>query len=253
MKRSRRSGDVDPRLHQELDGELPPSKTAAFEGDLRSGTTLRNQQKALHHVEAWCQATRLRAPSSLARTVERVLEVERAAPDRADSWRPSRGRRPFGGMSLRWILIPAAAAAAAIALSLAIPQGRNGHRPGGFSPPPGRGVLASDRSPGAANPSTYVAEAQNPEHSTRAGTVRYVFRFRASAAGQVCLAGDFNDWKVCQAPLRHVGEDLWTISLDLPRGRYEYMYVVDGHWMTDPDAVAHADDGFGHRNAVLLL
>ena len=53
--------------------------------------------------------------------------------------------------------------------------------------------------------------------------------------------------------MRRVGEDLWSLSVKLQPGRYEYMFVVDGRWVTDPNAIAHADDGFGNRNAVLLL
>jgi 1,4-alpha-glucan branching enzyme len=38
----------------------------------------------------------------------------------------------------------------------------------------------------------------------------------------------------------------------VPGRRYQYQFVVDGRWVTDPLAPA-ADDGFGGRNAVLDL
>jgi len=84
-------------------------------------------------------------------------------------------------------------------------------------------------------------------------TVRYEFHLRAPDASEVCLVGDFNAWKVCDVRLEHVGEDLWTVALQLPRGRHEYMFVVDGRWTTDPAAVLYNDDGFGDKNAVVLL
>jgi 1,4-alpha-glucan branching enzyme len=84
-------------------------------------------------------------------------------------------------------------------------------------------------------------------------TVRYEFRFEAAAAAEVCLAGDFNRWKVCDARLSRVGEDVWSVSMELPPGRYEYMFVVDGQWVTDPHAMGFHDDGFGNRNAILVL
>ncbi len=84
-------------------------------------------------------------------------------------------------------------------------------------------------------------------------TVRYEFRFEAGSAAEVCLAGDFNSWKVCDARLSRVGEDVWSVSLELPPGRYEYMFVVDGRWVTDPHAMGFHDDGFGNQNAILVL
>jgi 1,4-alpha-glucan branching enzyme len=83
--------------------------------------------------------------------------------------------------------------------------------------------------------------------------VRYVFTLQAGSAREVCLAGDFNQWKVCDTPLAKVAEDTWTISVDLPPGRHEYMFVIDGRWVTDPQAPAHVDDGFGNRNAVVVI
>jgi 1,4-alpha-glucan branching enzyme len=47
---------------------------------------------------------------------------------------------------------------------------------------------------------------------------------------------------------------VWTVELPLAPGRrYEYMFVVDGRWVTDPTAPASVDDGFGGQNAVLDL
>ncbi|MFC1572325.1 glycogen-binding domain-containing protein [Candidatus Eisenbacteria bacterium] len=37
------------------------------------------------------------------------------------------------------------------------------------------------------------------------------------------------------------------------QGRHEYMFVVDGEWMTDNNAAFYVDDGFGNQNAVLHL
>lgn len=79
------------------------------------------------------------------------------------------------------------------------------------------------------------------------------FLFRAGEAAEVCLVGSFNRWTVCETPLRPAGDDLWKVTVELPAGRHEYMFVVDDRWETDPGAPFYADDGFGHRNAVVLL
>jgi len=68
------------------------------------------------------------------------------------------------------------------------------------------------------------------------------------------VAGDFNAWKPATARMRRGQGGIWTVELPLAPGRrYEYMFVVDGHWVTDPTAPANVDDGFGGRNAVLDL
>jgi alpha-amylase len=58
------------------------------------------------------------------------------------------------------------------------------------------------------------------------------------AVRSVHLAGDFNDWDIAAAPMSDEdGNGIWTVTLPLPRGRWEYKFVVDGGtWVTDPHA-----------------
>jgi len=111
-------------------------------------------------------------------------------------------------------------------------------------------------SDGTPKPSGDVARTGAPgaaADKTAPDTVPYRFTVRAAAAGRVCLAGDFNDWQVCEAPMRRVGEDTWSITINVPRGRHEYMFVIDDRWVPDPNAMGYADDGFGSRNSVLVV
>lgn len=85
-------------------------------------------------------------------------------------------------------------------------------------------------------------------------TIPHQFTIEAPQAQRVCLVGDFNDWTVCEVPLIHnEAEGTWSIQMDLPPGRHEYMFVVDEGWVTDPSADLQVDDGFGNRNAVIFL
>jgi len=70
-------------------------------------------------------------------------------------------------------------------------------------------------------------------------------------AESVTIAGDFNGWDPQSLPLRRADNGLWTITIPLKPGRYEYMYRVDGKWVTDPLASEFSPDGFGEENAVL--
>jgi hypothetical protein len=81
--------------------------------------------------------------------------------------------------------------------------------------------------------------------------VRFVFY--APQAHAVAVAGSFNDWSPAAAPLARVDGGAWTITLSLPPGQHEYVFVVDGRrWVVDPIAPA-VDDGFGHRNSVVAV
>jgi 1,4-alpha-glucan branching enzyme len=45
---------------------------------------------------------------------------------------------------------------------------------------------------------------------------------------------------------------VWTATIPLKPGRYQYMFVIDGkRWIADPLATEDAGDGFGSHNAVL--
>jgi hypothetical protein len=66
------------------------------------------------------------------------------------------------------------------------------------------------------------------------------------------IAGDFNGWDPRRTPLEQLSGGAWSVTIPLQPGRYEYMFVVDGHeWVGDPLAAEQNDDGFGSRNAVL--
>lgn len=85
-----------------------------------------------------------------------------------------------------------------------------------------------------------------------AGRVVARLALAAPHAREVRVAGDFNRWRPETTPLRRGADGLWTVELPLEPGRrYEYMFVVDGAWTTDPSAPARTNDGFGGENAVL--
>lgn len=71
-------------------------------------------------------------------------------------------------------------------------------------------------------------------------------------ARAVSVAGDFNGWNPARTPLERSEGGMWTATIPLKPGRYEYMFVIDGkQWIADPLATEAATDGFGAQNAVL--
>jgi len=71
-------------------------------------------------------------------------------------------------------------------------------------------------------------------------------------AQSVSVAGDFNGWNPGQTKLERSEGGMWTATIPLKPGRYQYMFVIDGkQWIADPLAGEASGDGFGSENAVL--
>ena len=73
------------------------------------------------------------------------------------------------------------------------------------------------------------------------------------AAKQVFVAGSFNGWKPEVTPLASQGNGRWKGDLRLTPGRHEYLFVVDGHWLPDPNARESVANPFGGRNSVITV
>jgi len=80
---------------------------------------------------------------------------------------------------------------------------------------------------------------------------RVSFEFLKTDAKSVCVAGSFNNWKPEMAPLAPTGNGRWVGDLALKPGRHEYLFVVDGQWMPDPNAKESVQNPFGGRNSIL--
>ena len=94
---------------------------------------------------------------------------------------------------------------------------------------------------------------QVPEAPSNA-TVVVRFTLVAQGARQVAVAGDFNGWDPQGTTLENQdGQGNFVGTVRLPPGAHEYMFVVDGKWVTDPAASELRPDGFGRTNAVLRL
>jgi len=78
------------------------------------------------------------------------------------------------------------------------------------------------------------------------------FRLDAPGATRVELAGSFSNWQP-RHRLREVAPGVWSVTVPLGPGVYDYQFVVDGkEWVPDP-AARPVDDGFGGTNSRLYL
>jgi len=81
-----------------------------------------------------------------------------------------------------------------------------------------------------------------------AGGVKFVYK--NTAARSVSVAGSFNSWNTQSDPMVKEG-DTWVLIKKLPKGSYQYKFVVDGAWIQDVTNPETTDDGFGGKNSVI--
>jgi 1,4-alpha-glucan branching enzyme len=106
----------------------------------------------------------------------------------------------------------------------------------------------------------FIEDRLDPPAPTARGIL---FRYKAPAARQVNLAGEFNNWLGTVSgrldpnidPMKDLdGDGIWEITLPLPPGRYQYKYVIDQvDWQEDPSNPETIDDGYGGFNSILVV
>jgi hypothetical protein len=89
----------------------------------------------------------------------------------------------------------------------------------------------------------------------QAGETVIQFVLVAPEAASVALVGDFNDWNVSATPLvQDQGDGVWSVTVPLTPGRYQYSFLVDGStWIQDPRAARAVEDEFGRPNSVVTI
>ena len=86
---------------------------------------------------------------------------------------------------------------------------------------------------------------------TRVAKVQFVLV--APEAHHVVVVGDFNDWDPAAAPLAGT-KGVWSGELEVPFGRHDYAFVVDGdRWVRDPSAPRAPADEFGNGYSVIVV
>ena len=67
------------------------------------------------------------------------------------------------------------------------------------------------------------------------------------------MVGTFNDWDLTRTPMSTGPEGTRKATVSLPAGRYEYRFVADGEWISDPSAGECVGNAFGSANSVLVV
>lgn len=83
---------------------------------------------------------------------------------------------------------------------------------------------------------------------------RVTFALHAESGSEVYVAGDFNGWDPAATRLtdkKTPGEFVVTIAI--PRGTYEYKFVINGSWQVDTNNSEWVQNSLGTLNSVLRV
>lgn len=80
---------------------------------------------------------------------------------------------------------------------------------------------------------------------------RILFSIGDDQAHEVAVVGDFNMWDRASHPMKSDGNGLWQKIMMLPPGQYEYKFLVDGQWRTDPNNPNQCTNCYGTFNNIL--
>lgn len=90
--------------------------------------------------------------------------------------------------------------------------------------------------------------------TTTTGRSRVRFNLVTEPGSQVYVAGTFNGWSTCKHPLRTIQNDgVNFLTMFLPRGRHEYKFIVNGHWLVDPQCPETTPNAYGSLNSVIQI
>ena len=80
------------------------------------------------------------------------------------------------------------------------------------------------------------------------------FVYNGTPGVQASLAGSFNDWEQEKFPMLYDEKNhAYTAAVMLGCGNYEYKFVVNGEWITDPGNQNFSANDFGTLNSVIII
>jgi 1,4-alpha-glucan branching enzyme len=97
-------------------------------------------------------------------------------------------------------------------------------------------------------------EGRAPARTSRPPNVEPVVHFSVEdrLATRVHVAGDFNGWDPSALALTRNADGIWSAPVTLKPGTYEYLFIADGVWRTDPDA-RKVPNPYGSMNSVITV
>jgi 1,4-alpha-glucan branching enzyme len=84
------------------------------------------------------------------------------------------------------------------------------------------------------------------------GKVTFVFEPK-SGFTDVSLVGTFNNWEPDGFKMARQKDGTYRKQITLPPGEYQYKFLADGQWLTDPSGEGFTVNEFGTKNSTLCV
>ena len=112
-------------------------------------------------------------------------------------------------------------------------------------------AMETERSDNLHRPDRYVVSKPSHERrETRPFTKPIVFRYANSSARKVAVVGTFNKWNPEANPMEQMVDGTWQIIIEVPRGHFEYHFLVDNAPVLDPERGTVSDGNGGKHNLI---
>jgi len=83
--------------------------------------------------------------------------------------------------------------------------------------------------------------------------VTHQFTYYQKGLQSISLVGEFNDWAADSTTMTEVSPGVWTVSLLLKPGVYEYQFILNGKQRVTDPTMPQASNDFGSPNSVVTV
>ncbi len=83
--------------------------------------------------------------------------------------------------------------------------------------------------------------------------VTFIFHPAGDGCQRVEVAGSFNNWQPDIGKMARQKDGTYRKRLQLDPGEYRYRFLVDGQWVTDPEAERLVPNPFGSMDSMLTV
>ena len=90
--------------------------------------------------------------------------------------------------------------------------------------------------------------------TTKSAKKSVTFTVHAEKGKAVYLAGSFNEWSTTAKKMAYKAKNgLYSATVQLAPGEYQYKFVIDGTWCADPENVNAVPNDHGTFNSVVTV
>lgn len=95
---------------------------------------------------------------------------------------------------------------------------------------------------------------KHTEECCKPAAKKVTFLINAPDAKEIYVGGDFNDWELSdETRLIRCEDGRWEKTVILPKGKYQYKFIVDGQWLLDPLNPAQEVNEFGTLDSLIEI